>query len=292
MKKSIHFILPAGGVRGSFQAGFLYELFTKYSDSFKIHRVDGTSVGSINGIATICGEFEILKDTWCNITSINDLFEKWSNAPIIGALKNLYLGFYNNGAYNNESLNAKLENELKRSLEDVDNEVLDRFSCVVTDVNKGTAEYISGTNPKILEYVTASASPWVVTNPKTIDDNLYTDGAVLETYPLKYIDESDADMIVIVGFDQEVVKFEKPDCSNLLFYLAALLDISRFHSFNSFKIKEYVKNGKCIPITNTMKAVMSDFDTETITTGFKQGQHMATMFYKTYLERMLTYDDL
>ena len=252
MKKSIHFILPAGGVRGSFQAGFLYELFTKYSDSFKIHRIDGTSVGSINGIATICGEFEILKDTWCNITSINDLFEKWS----------------------------------------IDNEVLDRFSCVVTDVNKGSAEYISGTNPKILQYVTASASPWVVTNPKTIDDNLYTDGAVLETYPLKYIDESDADMIVIVGFDQEVVKFEKPDCSNLLFYLAALLDISRFHSFNSFKIKEYVKNGKCIPITNTMKAVMSDFDTETIKTGFNQGQHMATMFYKTYLEKMLTYTDL
>ena len=119
------------------------------------------------------------------MTSINDLFSNWSNAPIIGTLRNIYLGFYNNGAYNNDTLNEKLDSELKRSLEDIDNEVLDKFSCVVTDVNKGVAKYISGTNPKILEYVTASASPWVVTNPKTIDDNsskfLYESGMGRET---------------------------------------------------------------------------------------------------------------
>ena len=61
--KSIHFILPGGGVKGCFQAGFLYKLFTDYSESFSIYRIDGTSVGSINGMATILGEFETLKHT-------------------------------------------------------------------------------------------------------------------------------------------------------------------------------------------------------------------------------------
>ena len=48
---NIHFILPAGGVRGAFQAGFLHQLFTNYEDKFNIARIDGTSVGSINGFA-------------------------------------------------------------------------------------------------------------------------------------------------------------------------------------------------------------------------------------------------
>ena len=107
MTKSIHFILPGAGVRGSFQAGFLYELFSKYKDSFTIYRIDGTSVGSINGIATILGEFEILKDTWLKIKTINDFFEKWSNTPVIGSLYNMYYGFYNSGLYNNKLLHDR-----------------------------------------------------------------------------------------------------------------------------------------------------------------------------------------
>ena len=34
-KKKIHFILPGGGVKGSFQAGFLYHLFKNYSNDFE-----------------------------------------------------------------------------------------------------------------------------------------------------------------------------------------------------------------------------------------------------------------
>ena len=38
----IHFILPGGGVRGAFQAGFLYKLRKIYGDKFEIARIDGT----------------------------------------------------------------------------------------------------------------------------------------------------------------------------------------------------------------------------------------------------------
>ena len=50
-KKKIHFILPGGGVRGSFQAGFLYQLYTNYSNLYLTYHVDGVSIGSINGLA-------------------------------------------------------------------------------------------------------------------------------------------------------------------------------------------------------------------------------------------------
>ena len=92
MVKSIHFILPAGGVRGSFQAGFLYELFTKHRDSFEIYKIDGTSVGSINGIATLLGQYEVLKNTWLTIKDINDFFGNWCKTPLISKISNLYYG--------------------------------------------------------------------------------------------------------------------------------------------------------------------------------------------------------
>jgi len=284
MVKSIHFILPGGGVRGSFQAGFLYELFTKYNNSFELYRVDGTSVGSINGIATITKEFEVLKNTWLSINNINDFFGNWSNTPVIGKLSNLYYGFYNNGVYNNSILKNKLEKNLQESLNKLTDEERSKYSCTVTNVNEARIEYVSGTNPDIFSYVTASASPWIVSNPLEIDNCLYSDGGVLETYPTSNVKDSIADIIIIVGFDQEIVKFEKPNCSNLLFYLATLLDIARFNSMNSIDVMNYVKSGKCFPITNPMNCLFTDFTPEIIKTGFDQGIDAAEQFYKTYLK--------
>ena len=67
----IHFILPGGGVRGAFQAGFLYTLCKNYSGKFEIARIDGTSVGSINGFAIMNNDLDKLKETWENITNVN-----------------------------------------------------------------------------------------------------------------------------------------------------------------------------------------------------------------------------
>jgi predicted patatin/cPLA2 family phospholipase len=120
MPKSIHFILPGGGARGSFQAGFLYKLFTEYNKLFSVYKVDGTSVGALNGIAIITEEYEVLKSTWSNINTITDLFSNWSNTPIIGSLSNIYYGFYNNGVYNNNQLHTLLHDNLEKNLKNFD----------------------------------------------------------------------------------------------------------------------------------------------------------------------------
>ena len=49
-KPSIHFILPAGGVKGCFQFGFMYQLKKNFSHLFDIYQIDGTSVGALNGL--------------------------------------------------------------------------------------------------------------------------------------------------------------------------------------------------------------------------------------------------
>lgn len=284
MQKSIHFILPGGGARGSFQAGFLYELFSNYKDLFTIYRIDGTSVGALNGVSTIMGEYEVLKSTWKNIDTITDLFSNWSNTPIIGSLSNIYYGFYNNGMYSNNQLQHLLYDKLGKKIKEFTKEDLDKYSCVVTNIDTATCEYISGSNDNILDYVTGSASPWVISNPIVIDGAKYSDGCILETCPIKNIEASEADLVIIVGFDQEYVRYLKPDCKNMLDYLATVIDICRFNSKNKDLLVKYIESGKCIPITNSMTCAVTDFNKEPLEIGFNHGVDTAQQFVKTYLE--------
>ena len=205
----IHFILPGGGVRGAFQAGFLYRFFTQYKDKFEVVKIDGTSVGSMNGIAIASGQYEVIKEIWFSIKNINDLFDNWSDSNLMGFGQYLsyYYGFFNNGLYSNRKVNNLLKRHIKEHWDNLDNSTKNKYSCAVVNIKTAKTEYIKGSDEKLLDYITASASPWIVTNPIKINEDLYTDGGLLETYPIKNINAVGADMTLILGYDQEHFTF-------------------------------------------------------------------------------------
>lgn len=283
-KLRIHFILPGGGVRGAFQAGFLYRLFTRHKNEFDICRIDGTSVGSINGFSIMNEKYENLREIWYSINSINDLFDNWANR-YLGNWFSKYRGFYKNGLYCNKKLNNILYSRLKESWDSFSDSYKKKFSCVVVNVDSAECKYISGDNKKIIDYVTASASPWIVSNPMKIDNTYFTDGCLLETYPIKYIDKCNADLTVIVGYDQEHIRFNKSNNDNLFEYLATLIDISRFNSENCLEIKNFIENESIVTISNPMKISFLDFNHTSIKIGFEQGEEFADSFYKAYIKK-------
>ena len=284
----IHFILPGGGVRGAFQAGFLYRFFSQYRDKFEVVKIDGTSVGSMNGIAIASGQYEIIKDIWFSINNINDLFDNWTDSSLmgLGQYMSYYYGFFNNGLYSNRRVNNLLKQNIKEAWDNLDDNTKKIYSCAVVNIKTAQTEYIKGDDEKLLDYITASASPWIVTNPIKINDDLYTDGGLLETYPIKNINAVGADMTLILGYDQEHFAFESNNNSNMLEYLANLIDIARFNSVNTQIVRNFIKNKKedliCLP--NPMKVSFVDFNRETIAYGFKQGEEFADNFFKTYIE--------
>mgnify|MGYP006086965541 FL=1 len=280
----IHFILPGGGVRGAFQAGFLYQLFTKYKTHFEIARVDGTSVGSINGFAIMNDACETLKDTWLNINNINDLFDNWSDTSIIGGMQSLYYGYYNSGLFSNAKVTRLIESTAGDSWKTHSKEYQDKYSCAVVNLHNGKTKYVYGSDLNILDYITASASPWVVSNPVSIEDSSYADGGLLETYPIKHINKCDADITLILGYDQEHFNYISGDNANLLTYLANLIDIARCNSVNTQKLRDIIDTEDVVAIANPMTLLFVDFNREAIHDGFQSGGEFADSFYKTYIE--------
>jgi len=282
-KKRIHFILPGGGVKGGFQAGFLYHLMSKYSHLIDIAQIDGTSVGAVNGLALLSGKIQILKDNWFSISTIHDLFAPWSEAYLFGPILSLYYAFYGMGLYNNKRLLDRLFKYTGRILPTLSEETLSRFNCVVVNVDNAKTEYISGNHPRIFQFITASASPWIISNPMKIDNSFYTDGGITETYPLHNVNKIDADLHIVVGCDQSHFDFQKPNFKNIGEYMATLIDIMRFNSYNTDHIKQLIDQKKVIPIVNTMKISLADFNPASIREGFTQGELCAEDFASIYL---------
>lgn len=289
IKKKVHIILPGGGVKGGFQAGFLYHLFRKYGHLIEIVGIDGCSVGAVNGLALLSGNIEILKDNWFSIENINDLFSPWSSKPIIGNLLNIYHAFYGMGLYNNQKLLERLQKYTSHILPKLTKSYLQKYNCVVVNVNKGSTEYIGGTHPLIYQFITASASPWIISNPMLINDNYYTDGSILDTYPLHNVEDLEADYHIVVGCDQShIQEFEvkNTDFKNIGEYLSVLIDIMRYNSKNNDKIKDFLtkpSKKKIIPIMNTMKISLASFNPASIREGFTQGELSAEDFASIYI---------
>lgn len=284
IKPKIHFILPGGGFRGAFQAGFMYNLFKKYENTFEIAKIDGTSAGALTGFAIMNNKYDNLKDIWLNINNINDLFSNWSDKYLIGKVSSCIQGFYNNGIFSNNKIKDTLIQNSKNTWESYTDEWKNKYSCAVVNLKTASVEYVDGTNYNIINYITASASPWIITNPVCINDTLYTDGCLLETYPIQNIDKCNADLTVIVGYDQEHIKYIPGENYNILQYLANLIDISRFNSQNNIKTKDLINTSNIISLASPMTLNFTDFSKESIKDGFDIGIDFANTFYDTYIK--------
>lgn len=275
LKKSIHFILPSGGVKGSFQAGFLYCLYTYFSEYFTTYQIDGCSAGTINGIITMKNPLK-LKEFWYSIKTLEDIFCPISN---MGKLVWLYNGFYRRGFYDTYLLNKRLDVFSNST----DNYVSpEKFNCVVTNISKGTYQYINGTHDKICSYAIASASPWIMCPPIKIEEDYYTDGALLSSYPIDNINISEADLKVIICDKTHFQKTGLDNDKNLIYFLSDLINICRANNINSWNMTQILNYSKLRDdfeiVQNTMTDNPMNFKKEIIDIGFKKGEKAALRF--------------
>lgn len=259
-KKRIHFILPGGGVNGAFQAGFLYRLMSDYAQYIEIERIDGISVGALNGICILLEHPELIKNIWYSIEERNNIFDSHlTNRDV-----------WNKGSLYNSNGLREIVMTYKNYINQND---LIKFNCVVHNSNKHCYEYINGLNENIWDFIIASASPPMLSPYSKIGENFYTDGGLDQVYPIDYIQHDNSIMNVIVGY------YNNTDYN--LFNLYKFMKKS-IHN-NIIKICELLKEDKVISVVNPCRNNIIDFRREIIEEAFKFGEDSAKKFYSEYI---------
>jgi predicted acylesterase/phospholipase RssA len=255
IKKKIQFILPGGGVNGCFQAGFLYRLFKDYKDYIEIERIDGISVGALNGICVFLEDIEMLKNVWFNIEERGDLFLDHESTSEY---------WYKGCLYNNSGLKKTVETYSYFVIP----ELMPKFNCVVQNLDTKNYEYKNGMDENIWDYIIASASPPIITQHSKIGNNFYADGCIGQIYPTDTICDN-VDMVVIIGY----------------------YETSGYYLFNLFKMfkqsisdnvqfaEKLIEEKKVIPVYNPCKNYLIDFRRSVIEEGFELGEKAAIEFF-------------
>lgn len=254
-KKKIHFILPGGGVNGAFQAGFLYRLLKDCKEYIDVVRIDGISVGALNGLGILLESPELLKNIWFSIENRQDIFNSHSSRRET---------FRQGCLYDSNGLREIIYNYKQF----VDPELLSIYNCVVHNSSLGIYEYINGDHPDIFDFVVASASPPIISPKSKIGDYLYTDGGVDQVYPADYID-STADIHLVVGYYEEKRYY--------LFKLYKKLKKSIEQNMNY--CRSLVEDNKIFPVYNPCRFNILDFRPQVIDNAFQLGEEKAVQFY-------------
>jgi len=259
-KKRIHFILPGGGVNGAFQAGFLYRLMSDYSQYIEIERIDGISVGALNGICILLEHPELIKNIWYSIEERNNIFDSHPTNRDVWEKGSLY--------------NSNGLREIVMTYKNFINQNhLIKFNCVVHNSNKQCYEYINGLDDNIWDFIIASASPPMLSPYSKIGEEFYTDGGLDLVYPIDYIENDNSIMNVVVGYYN--------DTDYYLFNLYKYMKKS-IHD-NIIKICELLKDSKVISVNNPCRNNIIDFRREIIEVAFQSGENSAIKFISEYI---------
>ena len=291
MKKiRVKLILPGGGAKGVFQAGFLYHLCKNYSENFSIESLECTSAGSINGLMILCGKYDLLMKKWLSFRGVQDIFKPWLKIylPYVGDIISIIYGFFFKlGIFSNKELKKELKETLGKELFMLPHEKRIKFKCTVLDIEKGETKYVNGMDKDIIDYVTASASPWALANLTEINGKMYSDGGLLDLFPLKNLtkDNENIDLVVLLGY-YRIPRNKK--YKNVLDILVDLIDICRYYTYNQMeldRIIENTENKKIVLIKNPLIDVgFLDFENSNMIKGFKNGIEQGEIFADRYLK--------
>jgi predicted acylesterase/phospholipase RssA len=269
-KKHIHFILPGGGVNGAFQAGFLYRLFKDCRDKIIIDRIDGISVGALNGLAIILEDIEFIKSIWYYIENRETVFNSHNTNTEI---------WYKGSMYDS----GGLRNIIYMHKEFITKEEISKYNCVVHNCDTQSYEYINGSNDNLFEFIIASASPPIISPYLKIDNTFYADGCLDQIYP---IDELMKETLTNLEGENNISKIN---------VVIGYYDNANYYLFNIYKtfkrninnnntdIRTLIDNNKVITITNPCYYNIIDFSRDNIDNGFKLGEEAALEFCKKYI---------
>lgn len=172
-------VLPGGGVKGAWQAGFMRGYFCR-PDAPRIDHVYGTSVGAVLSPLVAARRLDLLEDLTLSIKTATDVFEPWDfveeHIPMIPLF--CHLGIYRRVSLIDRILGIARDHLSDEQLEDA----FSRCHVVSWDVKNKRETWFTG--PDLPFGMRASSALCLAVPPIEGQGGIFTDGGVAELLPL------------------------------------------------------------------------------------------------------------
>jgi len=194
-REKISLVLCGGGVKGSFQAGFLTELIKH--DHYEIEEIYASSIGAFIAPAVANKRIDILQDVDDFVDSFDQAFEKWPWYYFPWIYKGIVSMFFYMGIYKKHNIIDLVWNQLS------DEERLKaKNMCYVPAWNiiKKRQDWFGGISSSMEDFyngIVASLSLWLLVPPMKYNEQYYLDGGSCLFHPVGPLLEKRTDNKVI-----------------------------------------------------------------------------------------------
>lgn len=276
-------VLSGGGSKGAYQVG-VWKALRKLKIKYDI--VTGTSIGSINGLMMVQGDY--FKTVWlwrniCFTDLCDDTFpDKYDT--LLGKTeiyKNYAKHFFKEGGMSM----VKMRKLLEKSYNDNKfNESKINYGIVTFNLSKMKPLTIWKKDLKghVIDYVLASSSCYPIFKKTEINGEKYIDGGYYDNVPINMALDMGADEIIVVDLESVGLKKEIKNENAKITYIRPRNDIGSFLVFDKNIARRAIRYG----YYDTMK-VYGKLDGNKYT--FKKGN--LNKNYERYADKFLDYCD-
>lgn len=170
-------VLCGGGVKSTFQIGYLIELL---KSGVEIDEIYASSMGSILAILVANNRIDLLEILYDHINKLSDTFTKWPWYYI----SNYISMFFRLGMYKKNNL----VNLVWDKLSDQEKEIaMNKCNIATWNILEKKQEWFGKANTCIIDFyngLTASCSLWLLVPPLKYKNNYYLDGGCCDFFPI------------------------------------------------------------------------------------------------------------
>lgn len=239
MKKAI--VLSGGGARGSYQVG-VWKALRKVNYKFDI--VTGTSIGALNGVLFVQGDFKRAYKIWKNI-SFKDVFGSEFDINLdLNEKKKVVTNMFILNMFSRKKISAdNIENMLDKIV-NYKKFYKSKIDFGLMTVNLTEFKYevvVKNEIPKehLKDYLIGSAALFPGFSKKKIEENSYIDGGFYDNLPINLAIDMGATEIIAVDLKAPGIKQRVKDSSVKIKYIYPKVDLDSILLFDK---QQAIKN--------------------------------------------------
>lgn len=237
-------VLSGGGSCGAYQVG-VWKALRKLKVDY--HIVTGTSVGALNGLLMVQGDFHKAHKIWSNL-DYDTLFEKFAdkndkNLTDLDVYMKYADNFINNGGMDVVNLERIIVDSFKA--DDFYNSPID-YGIIVYNLSKLKLEEKRKsdlTKENIKDYIIASSACFPAIKIKKIGKQKYIDGGYGDNLPINLAIDMGAQKIIAVDLQQIGITKEVNDTNIPITYIRPRNNIGSFLIFDKSQARKNIKYG-------------------------------------------------